>query len=146
MNHLRTHFLTRKMTGIGTGLFYNFSEHFMKTPTSIIQIRHSDREGNLYFEIPRPYQDMSGVEKSFYSKIQFFNRHCRMHVMAEGYATILEDPKECKNIFIRFQLSDAYGIIHRKRKWKGVSGWMQKISSHLSKDYNREPNWCPLPA
>ena len=39
------------MIEIRTGLFYNFSESFMKMPTSIIQIRHSDRQGirkNLY--------------------------------------------------------------------------------------------------
>jgi hypothetical protein len=44
----------RKMTEIGTDLFCNLSDSFMKTPTSIIQIRHSDRQGNLYFDMPRP--------------------------------------------------------------------------------------------
>jgi hypothetical protein len=146
MKRFRNGFLMRKMSEIGTGLFYNFSENVMKTPTSIVQIRHSDREGNLYFDMPRPYRDMGGVEKSFFSKIQFFNRSCNMHVLADGYATILEDHDECERIFIQFHLTEAYGLLHKKRKWKGLSGWMQKMRERLSKDYKREPDWIQVPA
>jgi hypothetical protein len=146
MKRFRNGFLMRKMSEIGTGLFYNFSENVMKTPTSIVQIRHSDREGNLYFDMPRPYRDMGGVEKSFFSKIQFFNRSCNMHVLADGYATILEDHDECKRIFIQFHLTEAYVLLHKKRKWKGLSGWMQKMRERLSKDYKREPDWIQVPA
>jgi hypothetical protein len=146
MKRFRNGFLMKKMAGIGTGLFYNFSEDFMKTPTSVIQIRHSDRKGNLYFDLPRPYRDMQGIEKTFFSKIQFFNRSCNMHVMAEGYASILDDYDERERIFIQFHLTKAYGLLHRKRKWKGLSGWIQKISDLLSKDYTREPDWMQVPA
>jgi hypothetical protein len=134
------------MNEIGTGLFYNFSDSFMKTPTSIIQIRHSDRQGNLYFDMPRPYQDMEGIEKSFFSKIQFFNRLCHMHVIAEGYATILDDQEDCDKIFIQFHLLEAYGVSHRKNKLNGLSGWIQNMSVRLSRDYSREPDWILLPA
>lgn len=136
----------RKMTEIGTGLFYNFSEGIMKTPVSIIQIRNSDRQGNLYFDMPRPYQDMGGIEKSFFSKIQFFNRLCNMHVIAEGYATILDDKIECERIFIQFHLSEAYGMLHRKKNWKGLFRLIQHMSVRLSKNDNREPDWIPMPA
>jgi|GEM_PF-4992402 len=146
MKRFRNGFLTKKMSEIGTGLFYNFSENVLKIPTSVIQIRRSDREGNLYFDIPRPYRDMGGIEKSFYSKIQFFNRLYNFHVMAEGYATILEDHEVSEKIFIRFHSSKAYSISHRKRKWKGLSGWMQKISMLISKDYNSEPDWIHVPS
>ena len=136
----------RKMTEIGTGLFYNFSEGLMKTPTSIIQIRHSDRQNNLYFDVPRPYQDMGGIERSFFSKILFFNRSCNMHVMAEGYATILDDQANCDKILIQFHLLDAYGGLHGKKILNGVSGLIQNISVRLSKDYHPEPDWILLPS
>jgi hypothetical protein len=145
MKRFRNGFLIRKMSEIGTGLFYNFSEGFIKTPTSIVQIHHTDRQGNLYFDMHRPFPDMGGVEKSFFSKIQFFNRSCNMHVMAEGYANILDDYDD-ERIYIQFHLTEAYGLLHRKRKWKGLSGWIQKMSDRLSKDYTREPDWIQVPA
>jgi len=145
MKRFRNQFLMRKMTRIGTGLFYNLSEGIIKTPTSVIQIRDSDRQGNLYFDMHRPYQDLGGIEKSFFAKIQFFNRSCNMHVMAVGYATILDDHEESEKIWIQFHLSDACGILHRKRKLKGLSGWIQDLNISLSRDYNSEPDWNMLP-
>lgn len=146
MKPFRNYFLMRKMTEIGTGLFYHFNEGYMKIPTSIIQIHQSDREGNLYFEMPRPFRDMGGIEKSFFSKILFFNRSCNMHVIAGGYATILDNHEESENIFIQFHLSEACGILHRKKEWNHLFGWVQHMSALLSKDYNREPDWVALPA
>lgn len=146
MKRFRNGFLMRKMSEIGTGLFYNFSENVMKTPTSVIKIRHSDREGNLYFHMPRPFRDIGGIEKTFFSKIQFFNRSCNMHIIAEGFASVIDDHEASEKISIRFHISKAYGMLHRKRKWKGLSGWMQKTSTILSKDYTRGPEWFQVPA
>ena len=152
MKRFHHNYLMRKMTRINTGLFYNFSEDFMKTPVSIIQVRDSDRYGNLYFEMPRPYRDMGGVEKTFFSKIQFFNRLCHDHVMAEGYATICDDQNnwydhsKSEKISIQFHITDAYCIRHRKKKVRGILILIQEISLRLLKDYHREQEWVPIPA
>jgi len=146
MISFQTDFLIRKIRQIGTGLFYNCSEGLMKTPVDIIQIRYTDQKGNIYFDIPRPYSDMSGVDKKFFSKIQFFNPSCKKHVMAEGYATIVDDQPEFENIFIQFHLSEASCLIHRKTKLKGFSGRIQHLTTLLFKGYYKEQPWAPLPA
>jgi hypothetical protein len=136
----------RQMTKIGTGLFYNFSEGFMKMPVSIVKVRNSDRGGNLYFEMPRPFGDMSGVEKVFFSKIQFFNRSFNHHILAEGYARICDDQPDREKIYIQFRPLEACCIRHRKKNRKGIYGRIQNMSGHFFKDYSRVIPWSPLPA
>ena len=48
-------------------------------------------EGQIWFYLPRPFEDISGLAPSFYAQLQCYNRSYDYHVTIQGEATIVPE-------------------------------------------------------
>ena len=89
---LFSNFFADKMGGrirkLGTAIFTDLSESVLKFPTSIIRVLSVDDHQGIWFEVPRPYVDISGMELAFPVTLHFYNKHCNYYVNVDGIAHI----------------------------------------------------------
>jgi hypothetical protein len=83
------HFLQDKIMDIRTAIFANDSVGLFKIPTRIVHVAHVDTEGNIWFTLPKPQQDLSVFEKAFPAQLDFYRKNTGVKLQVSGIATIV---------------------------------------------------------
>ena len=83
--------ITSQIENLKTAVFSDFSESIVKFPSSIIQIISASEDGNIWFSLPKPYPDISGIEKTFPAKLCFYNKKYNYYVNVEGVAELVSN-------------------------------------------------------
>ncbi len=74
---------------LGTAIFSNSSESVLKFPTSIIHVLCVDDNQKIWFAVPKPYADISGMEMTFPVTLHFFNKNYNYYINVDGIASII---------------------------------------------------------
>jgi len=86
----------------GTAIFLDDNQAILKFPNSIVHVLSADRRGNVWFSLPKPYTDVSGMAKTFPVSMQFYNKYCDCYLKAEGVASVLADVNEMPDEHTRY--------------------------------------------
>jgi|GEM_PF-5353491 hypothetical protein len=92
--------IVSKISHLKTALFLDFSESIVKFPTSIIQIISANEARELFFSIPRPYPDLSGMEKVFPIALHFYNKECNYYVNVDGFGRVMSEYEIDKELLV----------------------------------------------
>lgn len=99
-------FLKTGTEALNTALFYNFSNALLKFPVSLIQLSRFDQQGNMWFELKKPYKEISGMDKSFPGRLHFYKKNFTYYITIDGVATITTEENP-DTVTIKFKISSA---------------------------------------
>jgi len=106
------YFLCDKVIHLRMAIFINFSTALLKFPVSVVEVSSTDKKGNLWFRISKPYQCIGDFEQSFPAQLHFYNKDCNYRLTAQGNATIVNDSQETKSKApFNLEINDQYAII-----------------------------------
>jgi hypothetical protein len=83
--------MTSQIENLKTAVFSDFSESIVKFPNSIIRIISANEDGKIWFLLPKPYLDISGIEKKFPATLRFYNKKYNYYVNVEGVAELISN-------------------------------------------------------
>ncbi len=90
-------FLQERIQELQTALFFDDSESLLKLPTHVITAAEIDSEGQLWFVIPKPAQELGAFNHAFHAKLDFFKKGKDFYIKVIGNASIVTDSKEMEN-------------------------------------------------
>jgi hypothetical protein len=94
---LQTGILKSKIMELQSALFFTESASILKLPTHVISDVEMDEEGQIWFVIPRPMQQIEAFEKEIPAKLDFFKKGKDFFVKITGTAFLIADSGEMKN-------------------------------------------------
>ncbi len=101
-------FTSKKIEKLNTAIFYNFSKSLLKFPTCIIKVTGFDENGNIWFAVKKPYEDITDFDNEFPAQLNFYNKMYTFYVNVYGKATLIRDQKmQADNAYIRFRIFNA---------------------------------------
>lgn len=83
--------IVEKITHLKSAIFLDFSESIVKFPTSIVRLISANEAGELFFSIPRPYADLSGMDRVFPVALHFYKKECDYYVNVEGIGRLIPE-------------------------------------------------------
>lgn len=132
-------FLKTETEELGTALFYNFSNALLKFPTSIIQLSKFDEEGNVWFQMQKPYQEIEGMDKTFASQLNFYKKGCSNYITLTGTAAIAAE-EITGTVTIRFKISNAECFYVNIKTSSFLINFKNSAHYFLKSFYRDEPN------
>jgi general stress protein 26 len=84
-------FIKERIGEIGSAILYSLSDELIKIPVSIITVLKVDEDGQLWFFVKRPVQNMYDHEKSFPARLQFYRKGKPFFIQVSGYAGVSEN-------------------------------------------------------
>lgn len=81
-----------------SAIFTDYSLADLKFPTSVINVLKVEDDGTLWFILKRPFTQLDGLSKSFYGRLNLFNKCCPFYIVAEGTVhihSVRVDPYKC---------------------------------------------------
>ncbi len=90
-------FLQEKIQELQTALFFDDSESLLKFPTHVIAGTEIDVEGQLWFVIPKPLQQLGAFNHEFHAKLDFFKKGKEFYIKVLGKASIVINSDEMEN-------------------------------------------------
>jgi len=143
---LQTGILKSKIMELQSALFFTESASILKLPTHVISDVEMDEEGQIWFVIPRPMQQIEAFEKEIPAKLDFFKKGKDFFVKITGTAFLIADSEEVKNnpalsAAMREKMSDekVIGVKVMVQKTelidnspKPTQNWLQASRSQLS--------------
>jgi hypothetical protein len=130
-------FINSGIEKLNTAIFYNFSKSLLKFPTCVIKVTGSDENGNLWFAVKKPYEDITGLDKEFPAQLKFYNKRHRFYVTVYGKATLIPDkPMHTDNAYIRFRIFNANYCCSKKRIKSrfNIADWLNNLFSFENAD------------
>jgi hypothetical protein len=91
---LQTGTLKSKIMELQSALFFTESASILKLPTHVISDVEMDNEGQIWFVIPRPMQQIEAFEKEIPAKLDFFKKGKDFFVKITGTAFLIADLEE----------------------------------------------------
>jgi hypothetical protein len=85
------HFLHEKIQDIRSALFYSLSNSVLKIPTSIVTALKVDEEGQVWFFVSRPRQQLTEFDRQFPARMEFYKKGKHSVVKINGRACIVND-------------------------------------------------------
>ncbi|HMH22867.1 MAG TPA: hypothetical protein VK563_13870 [Puia sp.] len=89
--------IKRKITELGSALFFTESASLLQLPTHVVMTTDMDAEGNIWFAIPKPVQQIEEFEKEIPAKMDFFKKGNACFVKVTGKAHLITDKNEIDN-------------------------------------------------
>ena len=120
---LQTGILKSKIMELQSALFFTESASILKLPTHVISDVEMDEEGQIWFVIPRPMQQIEAFEKEIPAKLDFFKKGKDFFVKITGTAFLIADREEFRN---NPSLSEALREKMSDEKLIGVKVTIQK--------------------
>lgn len=87
-------FLQEKILDLQSALFVPDIDSELTLPTHVVTSAVADDEGNIWFVIPRPTQQLESFQKEFPAKLDFFRKGKGFYLKIQGKAIIVESAKE----------------------------------------------------
>ena len=94
---IQTGILKSKIMELQSALFFTESASILKLPTHVISDVEMDEEGQIWFVIPRPMQQIEAFEKEIPAKLDFFKKGKDFFVKITGTAFLIADREELRN-------------------------------------------------
>ena len=143
---LQTGILKSKIMELQSALFFTESASILKLPTHVISDVEMDEEGQIWFVIPCPMQQIEAFEKEIPAKLDFFKKGKDFFVKITGTAFLIADREEVRNnpalsSAMREKMSDekVIGVKVTVQKTeiidntpKPTKNWLQASRSQLS--------------
>jgi len=143
---IQTGILKSKIMELQSALFFTESASILKLPTHVISDVEMDEEGQIWFVIPRPMQQIEAFEKEIPAKLDFFKKGKDFFVKITGTAFLIADSEEVRNnpslsAAMREKMSDekVIGVKVTVQKTelvdnspKPTQNWLQASRSQLS--------------
>ncbi len=92
------HFLTEKIQELRSALFYSLSNSVLKIPTSIITALRVDEEGQVWFFVSRPKQQLTEFDRQFPARLEFYKKGKHSVIKINGRACIVNDAEKVKDL------------------------------------------------
>lgn len=86
--------LESKIVELQSALFFTESSSIVKLPTHVISDVELDKEGNVWFVIPKPAMHIEAYDKEIPAKLDFFKKGMDFFVKIRGIAFLQTDLKE----------------------------------------------------
>jgi hypothetical protein len=83
-------FISERIRKLHTGVFYAFDTSVLKFPNTIITVIDADESGKVWFLLRSPYEDIGGLDRSFYAELTFFNKHYNYFITVTGVVEIVD--------------------------------------------------------
>jgi general stress protein 26 len=83
-------FLQDKINELQSALFFPESDSVLKMPVHVISIVEADEEGQIWFTIPKPSQELKAFEREFPSKLDFSRKGKCFYIKIQGLASIVQ--------------------------------------------------------
>jgi general stress protein 26 len=90
-------FLSEKIKELENALFMSESNALVNLPTHIVRISEVDKEGNIWFIIPKPKQVVESFSKEMPAKLDFFKKGKDFFIKVSGLATIIWNQEEMQS-------------------------------------------------
>ncbi len=92
---LQTGLVNSKIMELRSALFFTESASLLKLPTHVISdVAGIDKDGQIWFVIPRPVQQIEAFEKEIPAKLDFFKKGVSFYVKVKGKAILIKDLAE----------------------------------------------------
>ena len=89
--------IRRKIIELRSALFFTESASLLQLPTHVVMNTEVDEEGNIWFSIPKPAQQIEEFEKEIPAKLDFFKKGNAFFVKVTGKAFLITDAAEIEN-------------------------------------------------
>jgi hypothetical protein len=86
--------MSRRLEKLRTAIFSDLGNSLLKFPVSIVRISRADDNGELWFNLPKPYRDTSDMERIFPASLHFYNKEYDYYIHVEGFASIVPEGHE----------------------------------------------------
>lgn len=83
--------IATKLANLKTAVFLDFSESIVKFPTSIVPIISANKDKEIWLSLPRPYPDISGMEKAFPVALHFYDKKIDYYMNVDGVAKLVSN-------------------------------------------------------
>jgi hypothetical protein len=85
-----TRFLQKKILELQSALFFPDNGSVLKIPTHVVSAAEVDEEGQVWFMIPRPTQQIHEFDREFPAKLDFFRKGKGFYLKIQGKASIID--------------------------------------------------------
>ena len=91
-------FLQEKIQDLRSALFYCLSNSVLRIPTSIVTALKVDSEGQVWFFVSRPRQQLSEAERQFPARLEFYKKGKHSLVKINGRACIVDEMEKVQHL------------------------------------------------
>lgn len=96
--HLPGKFLKRKLSELNSALFFAEGDSLFKLPNHLITEMEINDDGQIWFVIPKPFQDLQAFDKEFPARLEFFKKGKPFRLKVQGKGLIIEDHVEMESL------------------------------------------------
>ena len=89
-NHLPGKFLKRKLAELNSALFFAEGDSLFKLPNHLITEMEMNDDGQIWFLVPKPAQDLEAFDKEFAVRLEFFKKGKPFRLKVQGKGAIIE--------------------------------------------------------
>ncbi len=104
-NHLG--FITGKIEELGTAVLHSHSNSVLNIKSTIVKTRQVDDNGNVWFTICKPVQEITQFDKQFPVALNYYRKGSPFFLNIFGVARIVTDPEELTCAALNNQLAVA---------------------------------------
>jgi general stress protein 26 len=96
--HLPGKFLKRKLSELNSALFFAEGDSLFKLPNHLITEMEINDDGQIWFVIPKPAQDLEAFDKEFPVRLEFFKKGIQFRLKVQGKGRLIEDRSEMEEL------------------------------------------------
>ena len=93
--------ITRKIEELETAVLHSHSNSVLNIKSTVVKTRQVDENGNIWFTVARPQQEITQFEKQFPVALNYYKKGSAFFMNIFGVARIVHDPEElvCAQLF-----------------------------------------------
>ena len=96
--HLPGKFLKRKLSELNSALFFAEGDSLFKLPNHLITEMEINDDGQIWFVIPKPAQDLEAFDKEFPVRLEFFKKGIQFRLKVQGKGRLIENHSEMEEL------------------------------------------------
>jgi general stress protein 26 len=96
--HLPGKFLQRKLSELNSALFFAEGDSLFKLPNHLVTEMEINDDGQIWFVIPKPAQDIDAFDKEFPVRLEFFKKGKPFRLKIQGKGSIVDDRAEIEKL------------------------------------------------
>jgi general stress protein 26 len=96
--HLPGKFLKRKLSELNSALFFAEGDSLFKLPNHLVTEMEMNDDGQIWFVIPKPAQDIEAFDKEFPVRLEFFKKGKPFTLKIQGKGSIVSDRAEIEKL------------------------------------------------
>ena len=156
-------FIKNRIQDLRTALFFNLGSSVLKFSTCIVTALKADEEGNIWFFVPMPKQNLEEFDREFLTRLDFFRKGKLFFLSITGRAALVHDHHETDRVIGAEFMEEArrvlvlvrVNILHAdyfeasermELDWlssvgNGLYTWYCKIARHLRRIFSLHPEF-----